>query len=354
MSGEHLGKLGSLIAPRLLQMPRDREMAALAIPPRQRPIRRATQQALQEMKLAALRRQPIVVESDDLLGDQILQDFCDFLLAAGPERRDPRRGERAAVHRRVLQDRPLRCGQTVQASRRERVQRLRHLQLFDVARHDIAVALRREQPAIEQHPHGLNRIQRHPLRASEDLGDELARQPGHQPREQLTHRAVIQRPQCNRGRPTRTGAQQLGASEREDEKRKLGRPLKQVVDEVQQTAVGPLQILKRQHHRLFLGQPLKEQPPTTEKISAIGRGSLLEAEQVREARLDQPPLTLIAHMLRDSGAQLRSGCRGILFFQDPGASADHLRQRPVRHPLAVRETATLVPPADVLDPVQST
>ena len=70
MRGENLGDFGDVLAPGFLQMPGRREMPALAIPPRQRPVCRVAQQTLQEKELAALRGQPVVVETDDLFGDQ--------------------------------------------------------------------------------------------------------------------------------------------------------------------------------------------------------------------------------------------------------------------------------------------
>ena len=41
----------------------------------------------------------------------------------------------------------------------------------------------------------------------------------------------------------------------------LARPLEQVIDEVQQPAVGPLKVLEHEHDGLGGGDPLEEQPP---------------------------------------------------------------------------------------------
>ena len=80
-----------------------------------------------------------------------------------------------------------------------------------------------------------------------------------------------------------------------------------------------MQILEGQHHRPLVGEPLEEQPPTGEQVAAISGGPLFEAEQVRQARLHQPPLPLIADMLGDGGAQLRPRGDGVLLLDDAGA-----------------------------------
>ena len=91
------------------------------------------------------------------------------------------------------------------------------------------------------------------------------------------------------------------------------------------------------------GDPLEEQPPAGEQVRAVGGGPLLEPQQVREPRLDQPPLPFVGHVLLDRGTQLLARGRRLLLLDDPGARADHLRQRPVGDALAVGEAAPLVP-----------
>ena len=67
------------------------------------------------------------------------------------------------------------------------------------------------------------------------------------------------------------------------------RPLEQVVDELEQRRVGPVRVLEHEDRRLVLGEALEVEPPGGEEILAVGRGPLLEAEQVREPRLDPAP-----------------------------------------------------------------
>src|SRR5581483_9768162 len=99
------------------------------------------------------------------------------------------------------------------------------------------------------------------------------------------------------------------------------------------------------------GDALEEQAPAREQVSAIRRRALLEAKQVREARLDQAPLALLGNMLLDGRLELPARRRCIFLLDDPRSRSHHLRQRPVGDAFAVGETATLVPAHHLLDPV---
>ena len=71
-----------------------------------------------------------------------------------------------------------------------------------------------------------------------------------------------------------------------------------------------------------------------------------------QARLHQTPLALLGDELFHRTVQLLpSGCRALLLL-DPGPSAHHLRQGPVRDTLSVGQAATLMPVASFLDPVE--
>ena len=53
-----------------------------------------------------------------------------------------------------------------------------------------------------------------------------------------------------------------------------------------------------------VGQPLEEQPPGREEVVALVADALLEAEQVREPRLDEAAVRLVGERLRDDLLQL--------------------------------------------------
>ena len=126
------------------------------------------------------------------------------------------------------------------------------------------------------------------------------------------------------------------------------RPFQQVVDEIEEAGVGPLQILEDEDGGAAVGDALEERPPGGEQLLALSGRCLVEAEEGRQARLHPAPVGGIRDVLRDRRLELRP-CRGrIVRFGDSGAAADHLAECPVADPLAVCERASLVP-VDVLD-----
>ena len=178
-------------------------------------------------------------------------------------------------HRGVLDDAPLLRREAVEAGGDERVQRLGHLERLDRAGRAVDVAVAREQAAVEEHPHRLDRVERHALRALEDPRAQVVGEPGHEAVEQLLHRGAAQRLERERRRVAAAGAEaraalgELGPREREHEERVRVRPLEQVLDEVEQRRVGPLQVLEHEHDRALLGEPLEEEPPGGEEVLPV-------------------------------------------------------------------------------------
>src|SRR5581483_7414904 len=115
----------------------------------------------------------------------------------------------------------------------------------------------------------------------------------------------------------------------EHEDRVVSGPFEQVVDEVEQPAVGPLEVLEREDDRPLVREPLEEQAPAREKICAVGLGPLLKAQKVRQTWLHQTALAFLWHVLLDDRAQLVSSRGGILLLLDARTRAHHLGQRPV-------------------------
>jgi hypothetical protein len=62
-----------------------------------------------------------------------------------------------------------------------------HVQVLDRSGQAIDAASRLEESAVEQHAHGLNRVERHTLRPLQHLFADFVREAGHQPVEQLFH-----------------------------------------------------------------------------------------------------------------------------------------------------------------------
>ena len=117
--------------------------------------------------------------------------------------------------------------------------------------------------------------------------------------------------------------EQPRAPQRENEHRAVGGPLEQVVDELEQPAVGPLEVLEHEHDRRLVRHSLEEQPPAAEQVGAVGGGPLLEAQQVGQPWLDEPALALVGHELVDGRASFARAVAG------PSSSAIPARARTI-------------------------
>src|SRR5439155_24299210 len=102
---------------------------------------------------------------------------------------------------------------------------------------------------------------------------------------------------------------------------------------------------------ILFGQSLEEEAPPRKQVRLVRRLTVLQAEQMGEARLDEPSVLAVGHVTLHSIVQLRQRGGPVLAFQDPGPTTDHLRQRPVRHALAVRQAPAPVPEEQALQPV---
>ena len=119
----------------------------------------------------------------------------------------------------------------------------------------------------------------------------------------------------------------------------LGRPVEQVLDEVEQAVVGAVHVLEHHHDGIALGQPLEEQAPPSEQLLAA-RPRLGDAEQNAEAGGDELPLGRIGDPAFEAGREPRLRLLGGSVLADPQPVADHLGERPVRDAVPVRKAAT--------------
>jgi hypothetical protein len=129
------------------------------------------------------------------------------------------------------------------------------------------------------------------------------------------------------------------------------RPFEQVLEEVEQARVGPLHVLEHEDRRRLLPQTLEQDPPGREEVLMVAGRPLLESQQMSEPRLDPAALLRIGDVLLDRRVQLRERESRLLVLDDAAAHPHHLRQRPVRHTLAVGEAAAAMPEDVVREPV---
>ena len=128
--------------------------------------------------------------------------------------------------------------------------------VVEVADRAVDVALEAEAALGEQHPDGLDRVQRDPVGAGDDRPRRpCSGRPGDEAGEQLAHRRRGQRLEVERGEVALAGApvgpllEQLGPGERDDVDRDVPAPLEEVVDEVEQARVGEVEVLEDQDDR---------------------------------------------------------------------------------------------------------
>src|SRR4029079_1641508 len=86
--------------------------------------------------------------------------------------------------------------------------------------------------------------------------------------------------------PGRAGVEQLRPAERHDEDRMPTRPMPEVLDEVEQARVSPLQILEQEDDRSRLCIGLEEPPPGGKQLLALTLEVPSRFEQRKQSRLD--------------------------------------------------------------------
>ena len=92
--------------------------------------------------------------------------------------------------------------------------------------------------------------------------------------------------------PARATLEQLGSRGRDEKQRDAARPLRQVVDEIQEALVPPVEVLEHEHRGALLRERLEEPTPRRERLApAVVRvGGAAEAEQ--RAKMAEDPLRL--------------------------------------------------------------
>ncbi len=122
-----------------------------------------------------------------------------------------------------------------------------------------------------------------------------------------------------------------------------------MIDEVEQSRVGEVEVLEDHHHRVPIGQALEERAPCGEEL--LGVDAALEAEQRQQRALDRPALVFVGDVARRRGGNLGARLVGVVRLAQAGSFADHLAQRPEGDALAVARAAPVVPQDQLLQPI---
>ena len=105
-----------------------------------------------------------------------------------------------------------------------------------------------------------------------------------------------------------------------------------MLDQIEQSLVGPLHVLEHEHERLCLREllrPLERRPRDLLARALVCFGESEDAERDGEQIRDRVALA--------GDAQLLERLRGRIVVGDPGRRLDHRRDRPVAHAFAVRK-----------------
>ena len=119
--------------------------------------------------------------------------------------------------------------------------------------------------------------------------------------------------------------------------------LDEVLEEVEQREIRPVQVFDDEHRRNALGDRLEERAPGGERLGALDQRCRLEADERQQALLQPRSLVTVGK----HRSELVPGDLWRVALEDARVRLDDLAERPERDSVAVRETASL-PPADEL------
>ena len=238
--------------------------------------------------------------------------------------------EDAADHRRPLEERLLGRRQRVDARRDQGLERV-----GDPLGPVLAVGL-------DEHPDRLLDEERVALGLLEQVGPRAA---GLQPvaRQQRVDQLLafgrVQRVELDRGRahppsaPARAHVEQLGPGEADEQERRLAHPRGEMLDQLEQRLLGPVDVLEDEHERLDVG----ELSAHARAAQAISCAAALVLDGLEHARGE--PEQVGDRLVLAAGAQLLHRLLDRVVVRDPGSRLDHLGERPVGDALPVREAA---------------
>ena len=89
----------------------------------------------------------------------------------------------------------------------------------------------------------------------------------------------------------------------------VARPVEEVLDEVEEALVRPLQVLEDERRGVGRRQPLEEQPPRRKEVVLLVLDLLRIPEQMREPWLDERALLGVEQVLVEHRAKLLEAVR---------------------------------------------
>jgi hypothetical protein len=145
--------------------------------------------------------------------------------------------------------------------------------------------------------------------------------------------------------PSGPACEQLGPRRADDEERNPACPLDHVVDELEQTLVGPVQVLDGEDSRVPLGDRLEEAAPGGERVLALRTHELLlcaDADQ-RSQMSFHPARVAFREKVADGVCELLCRRLDLVALQDAGLRLHDLSERPEADALTVGQRAAHPP-----------
>ena len=310
MGGDHLGDLLVGVGERVAEVLGGGEVARLAFPLRDHLVGDRAEHPLGEPVLAPLGRERVGADREYVLSDQRGEHVVDAALGDVRERDDAGAREAGSEHRHRLDQLPLLGREGVEASGEQRVEARGHVELADLAGEPEPASVLGEHAAVGERAHRFDRVEGDSLSLRDDLPQRRRREIRDQPPQQLADGIPGERleresgPARNADRPVRAALAELRPREGTDEDRMIGRPVEQLLDEVEQSVVGPLHVLEEEDDRVVLGEPFEEQAPAREQVLAL-EPRLGGPDQRPEGRRDAPSLLGIGDPLVEPRRELR-------------------------------------------------
>ena len=343
--GEQRDHLVGSIARALLD-----EAAHLEVLPRphglgQHPVGHVADQDVLERQLALAGQPALGAGGEDVLLLQRDERLLQLARVGLGQRRQRPFPERAPDDGGLLDDASLERLQRVEPGRQDGLNGVGQLGLAHAALlGDPARHLLGEQRVAAR---ALDQRRKHGLARRQQRRDQLLGLPGAQRVEhQLRGRAAA-------AAPARAPVEQLVARQADQQQRRA-HPLGEVLDRVEHSVVGPVDVLEGDHHRLARGHRLDSGSQRGEERLAQALGVLAGRGQLaRDLEADQPAdqgglaLGLLLHVCALAAeqvervlAQLAPRLLGGVGVDDAALLAQHLAQRPEHDPAAVGKAAS--------------
>ena len=327
---EHAADLLGSVAGARLRPPRDLLVLGGTRRFRQGLVRAVADQPVPEHELRLAREARRIVREHQLLDAESSERVADARLVSTRECRDRAGPEHPADDRRVLQDLFLVEGQRVETRRDQTLDRTRYLDVADRAGELPPGARHRtKQAVVDQLANDLLDVERVALASVGDhpreLGLDVDRQEVGEHRRALIRR---QRVEVDRRRvalaaaPGRPDVEQLGPRERHDQDRAL-REVREMIDEIEQPGVGPMDVLEREDQREASRHPFQEPTPRVEQIVAREGHGVAGADERQHLRRDR----IVAEQLGDRLLDLLDGDLVGVVLQDLALRLDRVGER---------------------------